>query len=490
MTNASPLPHRQPSLLPLQVVVGLFLALRLVMHLFGAPLGDETYYWFWGQRPDLSYYDHPPLHAWLLGMVSVFGWWPFSTRVLTWLTLAGTFWLFWLFAKRLAPYSAPRRFWLTAAIYLASPLFFAMTLVSYHDHLLIFLCLASAWCLVNFGEAWEAGIPRWRWLYGGAFLLGLAVLTKYNGVLFGLGVGLYVLVRPGLRSLLATPHLWLAALFAVALQAPVLLWNSSHGFSSYEFHLSTRWGGSHAADWNAPLGFLLVSLLSLGPLLIWPLLKTALRPANGFAAQVKSLGFAAFAVTSTGLAAISVFLGAFFYWNIVAYIALVPLIVGQIGRGIQLWLHLLLGLVIAAAIVFNFAIAPISPLLGGKDGGSAVNFGWDLVTARVEAQLAEHPGALLAGTRYSNATQLGFALKRPDVVALSFERDQFDYWFDPQAVIGRDFIILADDNDGGPEAAYLAERFKTLTEIETVPIVRFGTTVFNFRILLAEGFRP
>jgi MFS family permease len=490
MTDAQALPHRKPSPLPLQIVVGLFLALRLVMHFLAAPLGDETYYWFWGQRPDLSYYDHPPLHAWLLGLVSLFGWWPFSTRALTWLTLGGTFWLFWLFAQRLAPDDAPRRFWLTAAVYLASPLFFAMTLVSYHDHLLIFLCLASAWCFLTFADGYEAGAPRWRQLYGGAALLGLAVLTKYNGVLFGLGIGLFVLIRPGLRSLLKTPHLWLAALLAIVIQTPVFVWNLSHGFSSYEFHLATRWGGGRPADWTAPLTFLLITALSIGPFLIWPLLKFLQARSESIEHNAKTLAVSVLAVSTLSLAAISVFLGAYVYWNIVAYIAAMPLLVRHDGRGIQLWLHLVLGLLVAATIVFNFAIAPISPLFGGKDGGSAVNFGWDIVTARVEARLAEHPDALLAGTRYSNATQLGFAMHRPDVVALSFERDQFDYWFSPEAVMEKDFIILADDNDGAAEAAYLAERFETVTELETIPIVRFGVTVFNFRILLAEGLRP
>lgn len=490
MTDALPHPARGPSLLPLQIVVGLFLALRLGMHLFAAPLGDETYYWFWGQRPGLSYYDHPPLHAWLLGVVSLFGWWPISIRILTWLTLGGTLWLFWLFARRLAPEAAAERFWLTAAIYLASPLFFAMTLVSYHDHLLVFLCLASAWCFVNFADRYERGDTRWRWLYGAAALLGLAVLTKYNAVLFGLGAGLLFLVRPGLRPLMRSPHLWLAALLAVAMQAPVFVWNFAHGFSSYEFHLSTRWGAGRDPDWTAPLTFLAVTALSIGPFLIWPVLKMIRTPTVDFEARTRTLAVAVLAVSTVSLATISMVLGAYFYWNIVAYIGAMPLLARHIGRGIQFWLHVVVGLIMAVAIVFNFAIAPLGPLTGGKDGGSAVNFGWDIVPARVEARLAEHPDALLAGTRYSIATQLGFALRRPDVVALSVERDQFDYWFGKEPLTGRDFIILADDNDTPDEAAYLADSFQRVTELETVPVIRFGVTVFNFRILFAQGYRP
>ena len=77
-----------------------------------------------------------------------------------------------------------------------------------------------------------------------------------------------------------------------------------------------------------------------------------------------------------------------------------------------------------------------------------------------------------------------------DVIALSVERDQFDYWFYKEAQMEKDFLILADDNDTPEEAAYLAQAFERVTELETIPVVRFGVTVFNFRILLAEGFRP
>ena len=47
------------------------LAIALVLfkfvHLLAAGVFmDEAYYWMWGQHPALSYYDHPPLNAWLL----------------------------------------------------------------------------------------------------------------------------------------------------------------------------------------------------------------------------------------------------------------------------------------------------------------------------------------------------------------------------------------------------------------------------------------
>ena len=51
-----------------QAAVAVLLALRLWLSVMAPPVGDEAYYWMWGQRLGWSYLDHPPLHAWLLSL--------------------------------------------------------------------------------------------------------------------------------------------------------------------------------------------------------------------------------------------------------------------------------------------------------------------------------------------------------------------------------------------------------------------------------------
>jgi 4-amino-4-deoxy-L-arabinose transferase-like glycosyltransferase len=46
-------------------VWSLSLAIKIVLAIL-IPLSlDESYYWVWGQNPQLSYYDHPPMVGWL-----------------------------------------------------------------------------------------------------------------------------------------------------------------------------------------------------------------------------------------------------------------------------------------------------------------------------------------------------------------------------------------------------------------------------------------
>jgi hypothetical protein len=139
--------------------------------------------------------------------------------------------------------------------------------------------------------------------------------------------------------------------------------------------------------------------------------------------------------------------------------------------------------------VVNFSVMPLGVLLNGREGGSAVNFGWREVTMAVRAAAETHPADFVGATRYSTASQLGFQLHRTDVVAISIDHDQFDHWFDPERYRGKDAIILADDNDSPAGIDYLRTHFQALTLLEEVPVVRFGRTVHNFQIYLGEGYR-
>src|SRR6218665_3668842 len=89
----------------LQLVVLYLLGFKLWFTLGVAPMGDEAYYWMWGQHLSWSYFDHPPLNGWLQGAVAtIFGWSNFTVRLTTWVSLAGTAWIFWLWSDRFAPH--------------------------------------------------------------------------------------------------------------------------------------------------------------------------------------------------------------------------------------------------------------------------------------------------------------------------------------------------------------------------------------------------
>ncbi|MBI4920315.1 MAG: glycosyltransferase family 39 protein [Devosia nanyangense] len=471
-----------------QAAVAILIATKLYLTFAAPPIGDEAYYWMWGQKLGWSYFDHPPLHAWLLHLMGlVFGWNLFSLRVLTWLTLGGTLWIFWLWSRRLKPDDPAAWFRPSAAIYLGSPLFFLMSSVAFHDHLLIFLSIASAHLFLVFAEKWEESGRGVGWLYGAAALLGLAVLTKYNGVLVGIGVAVFFVAHRPLRTAFRSPHLYLAAALSIAIQAPVLWWNVTEGFASYKFHLSERWGGNLFRF--TPLNvveFLALAFVVVSPFLFPAIVAMVRRPLGiPFADRARTLALSVFTVSTLAMLFLSMFVEVFFYWNIVAFLLLMPLLAGWMRRRWVMVLHVAFGGIVALGFAVNTSIVPLGNLVNRYDWTISSIFGWPAVAERVEALAREHDVGFIAATRYTTAAQLGYALRDAEVTAIADRHDQYDFWFDPAAHEGENALIVSDPQLGlrGVEG-----RFDELTKLETLPFERFGIVIYRPSIYLGVRF--
>ncbi len=483
----SSIPARQRGSWVYQLLVLFFVALRIVFDLTVNPMGDEAYYWIWGQHPQLSYLDHPPLHAWLLGIVgAVLGWSPFSLRALTWLTLGGSIWILWLIAGRLAPQDRVHQFWKVTAIYLSVPLIVIATTPAFHDHLLAFLCLAAVYSLLTFSADREAGHTRWGWFYLAAILAGLATLTKYNGILLALGFAAFLVARPSMRSLWRSPHPYLAALIVAGLQLPVLLWNLNTDFATLSLHFLDR----PTSHWNQPrllglLQFIVGMVLTLGPFFLtgFGLIFTR-KPAGAFESLQRTLVLCLFLTSSLCLALAALFTDVLLHWNIVAYIAAATLAGLALRHRWLLWPHFALAMYLATAATWNYSVAPLRvPLF--EDPGTAPNYGWPEVASAVKTAQAEHPDAFLAATRYTYAAQLAFALHDPSVTAFNPVPSQYDLWWNAGAHRGGDAIIVADRRFG---IDFAAKQFDRVTPIAEIPVYRQGSRVWQFDLYFAEGY--
>jgi 4-amino-4-deoxy-L-arabinose transferase-like glycosyltransferase len=427
-------------------------------------------------------------------MYQVFGWQPLTVRVLTWLTLAGVLAIFWNWAKRFAPDDPQLWFWRTAAIYLASPLFFGMTMVAYNDHLLVFTTLLALHCFLMFASKQEedesGALP---WLYGAALALGAAALSKYNGAFVGIGFALAFFIRPRLRAMLATPHPWLAGLLALATQVPVIWWNLAHGGASFRFHLDERWGaGAWTPSAIQPLIFLGWTIIVLSPVLLYPIVRMIWgKAATPFEDRTRTLVLSIFAVSTVTMTIVAVFLEAYFYWNIVAFAGLIPLLTHYMGNVWVRSVHFVYGLIFAVGLVINFTVAPVQVLVTGKiDPASGMNFGWAEITQHLEAALAEHPTDLIGAPRYPVAAQIGFALHRPDAISFNRELSQYLYWKQSADLEDKSGLVLVGEPDVRRYLPALKERFTALEEIDRFTISGFGRDIYTWRLYRGEGYSP
>lgn len=194
-------------------------------------LPDEAYYWVWSQRLGLSYFDHPPLVAWLMHPLTVlFGSGVLVIRaqsVLSWLVGAV---VAYDFARRL--YGERRAGGLAVLVWASLPI----VQVGFHiltpdNPLIIFTWLTYYLAYRTVAE----GRPR-LWLATG-LCMGLALLAKYPAVVVLAGLFLTLLLSRAGRRQLAQPWPWLGALLALLLFVPVVVWNWRHDWISFAFQL-------------------------------------------------------------------------------------------------------------------------------------------------------------------------------------------------------------------------------------------------------------
>src|SRR6202049_4017763 len=98
------------------------------------------------------------------------------------------------------------------------------------DVALIPFAVAMMWSLIRLNES---GDGRW-WLAAGVFA-GLALLSKLTAVMLLPAVAAFMLVPDWRRRWLLSPYPWAAALIAIVLFLPVLIWNAQHDWASFGF---------------------------------------------------------------------------------------------------------------------------------------------------------------------------------------------------------------------------------------------------------------
>jgi 4-amino-4-deoxy-L-arabinose transferase-like glycosyltransferase len=461
----------------LRAVAVVFLLARLALFLVAHPFMDETYYWMWGQHPALSYFDHPALIGWTQGLASLFGWNVVALRLFPLLTFCADLVLLWLLAKRTAGEKWRDSFWTTAAVFMSAPIFVLLTGSALPDHLLLCFSLLTVYAVESLRQTGKAG-----WLYLAGLSIGLAMLSKYTGALLGAGLVIYLLATPPLRPLFRSPHLYLAALIALALQLPVLIWNLQNDLASFGFIVDGRSGlGGNGTWWTGLGGYLAGAVAVLSPMLAVVMVRFGVGRRNslGFPRLVFWLSTLAFLVAS-------LFTNILIHWNAVAYIVVLPFLWPLLRTRWLMILQLVYGAVAIGAAAFNFAVMPIAATYTVADQTSSWSYGWGEVVAEINTLRQTQHVDFIAASDYALASPLAFALHDPGVTSLSPRREEYDYWFDPEAHRGQSALIVADRWRGLDAGSH----FASVTELTQVHIIRFGHAIGHYRIYLGTGYIP
>ena len=268
--------------------------LRLVSAAWTPLTFDEAYYWMWSKHLAGGYYDHPPAVAYVIRAgTMIAGDTELGVRLVSiLLALPMSYAVY----RTAAILFGGERVAATATILLNVTLMAAVgTLIVTPDAPLL---VASSFVLFFLAKVLETGRGVW-WLAVGV-AVGLALLSKYTALFFGPAILIWLVAVPKLRRWLLSPWPYLGGAVALAIFAPVIVWNADHHWVSFIKQL----GRARIEDFK--------------PVFIAELIPTQIAFATPLVWILGAMGLYALLMRKAGALAARVLINSTF-WTIVAY---------------------------------------------------------------------------------------------------------------------------------------------------------------------------
>src|SRR6202166_2870700 len=236
--RAKPSPSSLRQLLAVVVLIAALTALRVVYASVLDLRTAEPYYWTWSKEAALIFLDHPPMIAWFIRFgTAIFGDTNLGVRFAGIVAMGVTQLLLADIVRRV---TRDVRAVVLALLMPEAALYYGLLMAKVSpDVAMIPFAVAMLWALVRLTESGDA---RW-WLAAGLFA-GLALLSKFTAMMLLPAVAAFMLVPRWRRHWLLSPYPWAAALIALVVFSPVLIWNAGHDWASFRFQ-SVRATATH-----------------------------------------------------------------------------------------------------------------------------------------------------------------------------------------------------------------------------------------------------
>lgn len=474
---------------------------------------DESYAVAVARQLSLSYFDHPPLHFWLAGVMAKLAHSESGevVRLPFVLCFAGTTWLMYRVGARFFGEHAGA----LAALLLNISAVFSLTTGGWvlPDGPLMLFMLASVAVIADilFDDASVSApraarlLPRGsdtlRWVVAGVFA-GLAMLSKYHGVFVLAGTGLFLLTSAPHRKWLARPGPYLGALVAFALFTPVLVWNREHEWVSFAFQFGRAQGasglhvGAMLTNIAGQAGYVLPWIWVPLVVVLWGALRTGTRDAARWFLVCLGIGPIA------GFTLIALRGGGLPHWQAPGYLMLFPLlgasVASRLERGDVLarrWLRwstwAFVGLVaILATQTANGWLERLAPSLFAKGDPTTDMVAWRELRPTLDAENMLAHGEFLAAPSWIQAGEAAIGTG-PDVPVLCLCADphHFYYMNDDRTFLGRDAVFVKKLKPDDDVISAFAPYFESFQVADTLVIHRAGAEALRVGIYRARGFR-
>lgn len=356
-----------------------------------SPLGlyfDEAQYWVWSRSLEWGYFTKPPLVAWVIAATTaLFGDAEWAVRLGA--PLAHAVSATAVFALGRSIYGAWAGFWSGVGWLVLPGVFFSSSLIT-TDALLLPLwaiALYAIWRLMN--------TRAMLWAVVAGLALGFGVLAKYAMLYFVVCTAVAAWWMPPVREALAKGRGLIAALIALAIVTPNIIWNVQNGFATARHTAANaRFGSRDLFNIDELFEFLGGQLGVVGPLvflvLLW-LMWRAWRRSSGLQDQDKFL--LAYILPPFVFVSVIAFISrANANWAAVAYPAIVVWVTGALiaTRGGKR--------ILAAALALNVALgagmiaAAFDPGFSNRFKNVRTARAWDETARQIAVRAIAQPG--------------------------------------------------------------------------------------------------
>ncbi|HEY2779175.1 MAG TPA: glycosyltransferase family 39 protein [Steroidobacteraceae bacterium] len=465
---------------------------------------EETYYWNYSRHLDFGYLDHPPMVAWLIrAATALFGQTEFGVRAGALFCGAVTSIFVYKLARNLFGEAAA-----LAALLLtqALPYFFLSGLLMTPD-----AAMVAAWAgsLYFLERALLGGQSRAWWLAG--LCLGIGMISKYSIALLGLAAALFMLWDRESRRWWRRPEPYFAALIALAVFSPVIIWNAQHDWASFAFQTSRRLAEKPQFALHKLIGSIVVLITPMGVLAASALLRRpAGSPLPGSIRRRRLLGLAILVPLSV-FAAFSLRHEVKLDWTGALWTAALPAMafamikhagMDRFSQGIRAaWTPTILIMLLIYGAGLQYLVLGL-PHVGFDKHIEAIPVGWRALSAHImdvantQAKETGSEPLIVGMDRYAIASELAFygGARRPAGLATA-NSDLFggmglmySRWMPPQAQNGRNLLLVA-WTPGELEDPLIAARVQRLGPIEDDVLTRDGIMIRHYYHRFAFDYR-
>ena len=481
------------------LIIAAFTALRLVLAAVVGLGVDEAYSMSSARELELSYFDHPPLQYWIAHLVMPLLGDGRGVRLPFIALFAGSSWLLY----RLTQVLFGARAGVIAVLALNVSGFFSVAVGGWMlpDGPLVFALLGAALTLARllFDEPGAGTRTLGLWLQTGVWL-GVALLAKYHAVLFALGLLLFLVsVRPR-RHLLSAPGPWLAALVALVVATPVLVWNSRHHWASFAYQLGRGEGSGLHPEYV--LANILGQAIWILPWIFVPLALAGWRALRSGPTAERSWFCLCLALPSIVLFSLVPLFGhlGLPHWQMPGWLMLYP-VLGDYGArcvaparlrrfGLAcVGLIVVLGGILATQAATGIG-RTLTPWLFTRGDPTLDALEWSQLPPELAARGLMHPGTFLITTSWVYAGKIDQAFHgRVPIVVFANNPKQYAVRYPPQSLVGHDALVAAPADSMAGVRQGLQPYFDSVEEQASVTLGRSGLREIELRVLLAHRLR-